>query len=90
MDHRLAVLVEQRHAHEHVGAQRLHRIGEGDTHLQRARLRIEFGIDVVHGAVPLFAGPMLQLHPRPLAQRHPGGLALEDLGQYPNAVQIGD
>ena len=73
---------------EHVWPQCQRLVVEAQAHLERARLGIEFGVDVVDDAFEYRAGQIVEFHGRPLPGLHPGHLALEDLGDHPDLVEL--
>ena len=75
---------------EHVRAQRMRRVVEAQTHFQRARLRVELRIDVVDDAFEDRAGQVVEFDEGALPGSDPGGLPLENLGNDPDLVQLGN
>ena len=90
MHDRARIFGVDRYAREHVGPQHLVFVIEADADRQRPGLRVEFRVHVVDGAVPHLPRQVVELHHGHLPGPDPGRLALENLRQHPDLVELGD
>ncbi len=78
------------HLGEHIGLQKLVRVGKAQPHLEGAGGGIQGRVEVIDPALPVAAGSVIQGHGDRIAHLQLGGLALEHLGAHPHLFEGAD
>ncbi len=78
------------HLGEHIGLQKLVRVGKAQPHLEGAGGSIQGRVEVIDPALPVAAGSVIQGHGDRIAHLQLGGLALEHLGAHPHLFEGAD
>ncbi len=78
------------HLGEHIGFQKLVRVGEAQPHLESAGGSIQSRVEVIDPALPVATGGIVEGHGDRIAHLQLGGLTFEYLGAHPHLLEGAD